>query len=439
MGTPGWRMASGRRTAWGAAVVIAVVLGVYVGASPVAGTQAFRAASRLHLGQLLRPSVKLGGGAVGGESGGPTSVALSSNGDTALVGAPDADGGVGSVSVFARSGLSWVQQGPALVGSGEIGQGSFGWSVALSADGDVALIGARTDGASREGECCATGAVWVFTRSGSAWTQQGEKLTDGRTGNSGEFGSSVALSSGGGTALIGAEGFGRAGAAWSFARTRSGWRRGAELVGRGASLYADFGRSVALSSDGGTALIGGDESQGVGGAWVFKRTHSRWISQGARLTGEDQGGRGSFGASVALSGDGDTALVGAGGEGAEQGRAWVYTRSGSTWRRRRKLTVRGERGLGNCGESVALSSNGKIALVGCFMEEGSKLQRVGAAWLFSGSGSSWTQRAKIVAPAASGEDGLFGESLALSGAGTTALVGVEVDSGDAGTGWVLAD
>jgi hypothetical protein len=415
-----------------------MALGAYVGAPPVAGTQAFRAASRIRLGLLLRPSAKLGDGAEGGESESSTSVALSSNGDTALVGAPGDDGGVGSVSVFTRSGSTWIQQGPALAGSGEIGQGEFGWSVALSADGDVALVGGPSDGASREHRCCATGAVWVFRRSGSTWTQRAE-LADGRAGDSAEFGSSVALSSGGGTALIGARGFGRAGAAWIFTDTRSGWQRGAELTGPRASPDAFFGSSVALSSGGGTALIGGDGNKGGGAAWVFTRRHSRWISQGATLTGKDNSVFARFGVAVALSGAGDTALVGAGGEGGEQGAAWIFTRSGSIWQRRKKLTARGETPLGNFGESVALSSNGKIALIGCPQDNRSGLERAGAAWMFSGSGSSWTQRAEIVAPATSGEDGLFGLRLALSGAGTTALVGVEVDDGDPGTAWVLAD
>jgi hypothetical protein len=424
--------------------VISVAFGAYGSATPVVGIQGFRAASRIGFGPLLQLGAKLGDGAEGGESGSPTTVALSANGDTALVGSPYDDGGVGSVSVFTRSGSNWIQQGPPLAGSGEVGQSGFGRSVALSADGDLALIGGPSDGSPHEGQCCARGAVWVFTRSGSTWTQQGTKLTDD-AGRSAEFGWSIALSAGGRTALIGAPGLGRAGAAWIFTHTRSGWQRGVKLAGRGSERNADFGSSVALASDGATALIGGDGGNSGAGAWVFTRQHSRWISQGERLSGKEHGGRPST--AVALSSDGDTALVGAGGEDAEKGAAWIFTRSGSTWQRRAKLTGRGESGLGNFGESVALSSSGKIALIGCPQEEGYGhqeyggfgLQRIGAAWLFSGSGSNWTQRTEIVAPATSGEDGLFGEDLALSGAATTALVGVEVDTGGPGAAWVLAN
>ena len=75
--------------------------------------------------------------------------------------------------MFTRSGSTWTQQGPKLTGgSEEIGEGDFGISVALSADGNTALIGAGADDGT-------AGAAWVFTRSGSTWTQQGPKLTGG--------------------------------------------------------------------------------------------------------------------------------------------------------------------------------------------------------------------------------------------------------------------
>ena len=72
--------------------------------------------------------------------------------------------------MFTRSGSTWTQQGAKLTGSGEIGEGQFGVSVALSSDGNTALIGGSDDNE-------AIGAAWVFTRSGATWTQQGAKLT----------------------------------------------------------------------------------------------------------------------------------------------------------------------------------------------------------------------------------------------------------------------
>ena len=99
-------------------------------------------------------------------------MALSADGNTALIGGHDDNGSVGAAWVFTRSAGVWTQQGAKLTGSGETGAGEFGWSVALSADGNTALIGGVADNGG-------VGAAWVFTRSGGVWTQQGSKLTDG--------------------------------------------------------------------------------------------------------------------------------------------------------------------------------------------------------------------------------------------------------------------
>jgi FG-GAP repeat protein len=154
-----------------------------------------------------------------------TSVALSEDGDTAIIGGWDDDSGRGAAWVFTRSGSTWTQQGEKLVGdctvscanegTGETGAGRFGVSEALSADGDTALIAGIDDNSTR-------GAVWLFTRSGSTWTQQGEKLTGGGEAGEGEFGTNVALSADGGTAMIGAwRDNGGRGAAWVFANPPS--------------------------------------------------------------------------------------------------------------------------------------------------------------------------------------------------------------------------
>jgi hypothetical protein len=155
-------MRSSRVGVW-TLTALATVLVIFLalldaGAPPLDGAEGFQAASGVRPGQLLQPVAKLGDGQEGGEGESPTTVALSADGDTVLVGAPDDDGGVGSVFVFSRSGSTWAQQGPPLAGSGEIGQGSFGSRVGLSADGDVALIGGPSNGSPGEGRCCATGA-----------------------------------------------------------------------------------------------------------------------------------------------------------------------------------------------------------------------------------------------------------------------------------------
>src|SRR5205807_839859 len=101
----------------------------------------------------------------------------------------------GAVWVFARSGSTWSQQGSKLVGTGAAGAGFQGSSLALSGDGNTALVGGFRDGGY-------TGAVWVFTRSGTTWSQQGSKLVGSGAVGAGEQGSSVALSEDGNTALL---------------------------------------------------------------------------------------------------------------------------------------------------------------------------------------------------------------------------------------------
>jgi hypothetical protein len=344
---------------------------------------------------------------------------------------------------------SLIQQGEKLTGSGEEGEGELGFSVALSADGDTALIGGP-------GDDDHTGAVWVFVRSGSTWMQQGPKLTaSGEQGGEDEepcedeageesgvcgFGRSVALSADGNTALIGGPyGDHNRGAVWVFVRSGSTWtQQGAELTGGEESGYGHFGRSVALSADGSTALIGGGEDQrGRGAAWVFTRLGSTWIQQGSKLTGGDEeSGDGFFGVSVALSADGDTALIGAPGDSRYLGAVWMFTRSGSTWTQQgEKLTGAGEEGgEGRFGFSVALSGEGETALVGGRSDH----EGAGAAWVFTRSDSAWTQQgAKLTAVGEESAKGEVGFSVALSADGDTALVGAPRNDGYAGAAWVF--
>jgi FG-GAP repeat len=358
---------------------------------------------------------KLTGAGEIGEGRFGTSVALSADGNTALIGAGLDDDWIGAAWVFTRSGSTWTQQGGKLTGTGEVGEGRFGASVALSADGNTALIGGP-------GDDSATGAAWVFTRSGSTWSQQGEKLTG--TGGTGEgmFGSDVALSADGNTALIGGPEDGSAtGAAWGFTRSSGAWsQQGPKFTG-GEADNTEFGVLVALSADGNTALVGGWKDNGTkGAAWVFTRSGGVWSQQGPKLTGTGEIGEGGFGTSVALSADGNTALIGAPGDNNEKGAAWVFTRSGSTWSQQGgKLTPTGEVGSPWFGYTVALSGDGKTALIGGWLDDNWK----GAAWVFTRSGSTWTQQGgKLTGTGEIGE-GMFGTNVALSADGNTALIG----------------
>ncbi len=211
---------------------------------------------------------------------------------TALMGGRHDNNGVGAAWAFTRAGTTWSAQGGKLIGKEEIGagesiggKGQVGYSVALSSDGNTALIGGPADVSAGS---LSAGAAWVFTRSGGIWTQQGARLTAGGEIDGGEFGASVALSSDGNTALIGGPNDNNGlGAAWAFTRSGGVWtQQGTKLTGSGESGLAKFGASVALSSDGNTALIGGptDGSFETGAVWAFTRSGSVWTQQGAKLS-----------------------------------------------------------------------------------------------------------------------------------------------------------
>ena len=97
---------------------------------------------------------------------------------------------------FTRSRGIWSPQGKQLVGSGAIGMARQGASVALSADGNTAMVGGWSDHDR-------TGAVWVFSRSRGIWSQQGKKLVGSGAVGAASQGMSLALSADGNTALIG--------------------------------------------------------------------------------------------------------------------------------------------------------------------------------------------------------------------------------------------
>ena len=244
----------------------------------------------------------VGSGAVGIGASQGFSVALSADGNTAIVGgfADEWQGsiccyppaGIGAAWIWTRSGGVWRQQGPKLVASGSVSNYSGvgqGYSVALSADGNTALVGAHGDP-----------GAWVWTRSGGVWRQQGAKLP----GN----GDSVALSADGNHALLGG------GSVWT--RENGVWKAGGQLGTKG--FY------VALSGDGNTAIMGGPyDDNRAGAVYVWARSAGVWTSR-SKLVTSDRAGLAQQGWSVAISADGSTILAGGPYDDSSTGAAWVF-------------------------------------------------------------------------------------------------------------------
>jgi hypothetical protein len=177
--------------------------------------------------------------------------------------------------VWTWDGATWNQQGNKLFGSD-----SFfafqGTSVSLSADGNTAIVGGPGDIRSTLPQVINVGAAWVWTRSGTMWVQQGMKLVGSgavwpTTGYGAYQGVSVSLSADGNTALVGgSDDNNKLGATWVWKRSGNVWsQEGEKLVGRDGTGAARQGSSVSLSADGLTALVGGYQDDSAGAAWVF--------------------------------------------------------------------------------------------------------------------------------------------------------------------------
>lgn len=382
------------------------------------------------------------------------SVALSADGNTAVVGGNGDANTVGAVWVYTRVNGAWSQQGAKLVGTGAAGQATQGTSVALSQDGNTFIEGGPQD-------ANGLGAAWVFTRSNGVWTQQGNKLVGTLT--AGAFGtaqgSSVALSADGNTALVGGpldnNGLG---AVWVFTRSNGVWtQQGGKLIASDSASNGNgsyMGWSVALSADGNTALAGAPrDSNGYGTFWVFARTNDVWAQQGTKLFGNGAASVPAQGSSVALSADGNIALIGGpqdntDASGLSTGAAWVFTRSNGTWTQQgSKLVGTGASGQANQGTAVALSADGNLALAGGPFDAfagatGARFGGTGATWAFTRSNGVWTQQgnkligAGSVSSAASGGSAQ-GYALAISTDSTTALVGGPGDNSLIGAAWPL--
>ena len=389
-----------------------------------------RAALPLQMGELADPA------ATAGDDFGQV-VAI--DGSTAIVGAPALDSAAssptGAAYIYTGSGSNWARQATLTSGSASDG---FGAAVALS--GDTVVVGAyQTDVTVGAVLHHAQGAVYVYTRSGTGWTLQ-QKLTANNGAAAEWFGYSVAID--GDTLVVGVPlrtvgGHLTQGTICVFTRTGTIWTQQAEMTAADGGQDDQLGWSVAMS--GNTVLAGaihhtiaGHLDQGA--AYVFTGSGASWSQQG-ELTQNDGASSDNFGTGVALSGD--TALVGAGRHAvagnASQGAAYVFTRSGSTWSQQvQELTATDGVAQDYFGWSLTLS--GDTALISA----AGRTSMQGVAYIFRRSGSTFSQVGSALAASDGAAGDQFGVGVALSG--QAALVGAPYRSvgGNAAQGVVYA-
>jgi hypothetical protein len=458
------------------------------------------------------------GGALPGHTG--MGVAVSGDGNTIAVGAPhesssargingnesdDSAYNAGAVYVFARSGGRWTRQ--AYVKASNAGAGDyFGSFVALSADGNTMAVAAHWESSAATGvngnqaddSLPQAGAVYVFTRNGTAWTQQAylKASNPGRAGSGGEdpgdgdqFGFSLALSRDGNTLAVGAnsedsnaagansnqrdDSFSSAGAVYVFARTGGTWAQQAYLkadASTNTGLGDQFGFSVALNANGNTLAVGVyDESGsgrtvnapidrmrgGSGAVYVFGRSGTTWTREAYLKTWNAEGGD-SWGVSVSLSDDGNTLATGSLDEDCvctgvvnapsdvgstdqkadlSTGAVAIFVRSGGAWSQQAYIKASNTGQEDWFGVRLALSGDGNTLAVGAPNEDSNaqgingpqtndSATEAGAVYLFTRGGATWTQQAYVKGANTEAFDE-FGGAVVLSRDGRTLVAGAK--------------
>jgi hypothetical protein len=248
-------------------------------------------------------------------------VAISADGMTAAVSSPSALEGQGATYVFVNNNGAWTLQARLVASDGGAEDG-FGAALAFNDDGSRLLVGASSDN-------LGIGAAYLFNRAGGAWTEA-QKLTVSDPAEGEHFGYPVSLSGDGTVALIGAVGdSGYAGAAYSFGFDGAAWVEQQKLAAPDAAGMTSFGSSLAMSDDGSTAIIGAYGSDGTaGGTYVFKRKANReglvvWKDWG-KLLAQDRSATAFFGTTGALDASGSRAVIGANGDGDFRGAVYAF-------------------------------------------------------------------------------------------------------------------
>ena len=371
------------------------------------------------------------------------SLAISADGNTLVVGAPDEDSGAttidgdgtddtkdsaGAAYVFRRTGPTWAQQAYLKAPNSDLGD-NFGAAVAIAGDGNTIAIGAQTEdgvgGATPDPSSNAvidSGAVYVFHRAGTAWSFQRYVKASNAESND-QFGIAIALS-----------------------------RDGARLA---VSATSEASGAVGV---GGNQL---DNSQTQAGAvYVFATNGVAW-PQEAYIKASNPDGGDFFGFALAISDDGSMLAVSAEGEdgasmgpgaaqiegAGEAGAVYVFGRAGTVWAQDQYIKATNTGADDRFGRSVALSSDGLNLLVGAALEDSSETGVLGiggdnaavdsgAAYLYQRTFGTWKALAYLKASTTTAGD-QFGNSVALSGTASAIAIGAPRQGGGAGAVYVL--
>lgn len=370
------------------------------------------------------------------------SVAVSADGNTLLSGCPrnsavTKEGGAAYVFVWDATAAVYKQKQALFPGDSVTG-GEFGFAVALAADGKSALLGALTN----PGKTSLSGAAYVFAYNAATdlWEQRAKlQASDGASGD--YFGFATALTADGKTALIGAiqddDKGSDSGSAYVFAYDAMAavWKEQGKLTAGDGASQDEFGFSVALTSDGKTALVGARSknsttvSEGAAYVFAYDTMTAKWTQSGKLLPG-GPGSSAYFGSAVAISDDGKL-LIGASLDNAKASQAGAiypfrYNATTGTYTPQARLVASDGAAGANLGSSVAIAADGKTATVGAPGRTAALATGSAYIYRFDNGTGTWVEGPPLKPSDLANTNG-FGNAAALSAAGTTAFLGAYLD------------
>jgi len=305
------------------------------------------------------------------------------------------------------------------------------------------MVGASykdTDGLTENGQ------VYTYKRAtiDDAWTEV-NKLTASDKDNDNYFGISVAITSDGLVAMVGAsykdtDGLTENGQVYTYKRATidDAWTEVSKLTASDKADGDNFGMSVAITGDGLAAMVGAWDKDtnnltDNGQVYTYKRVtiDDAW-TEVSKLTASDKASGDYFGRSVAITSDGLVAMVGAEAKDTDglthNGQAYTYKRAtiDDAWTEVNKLTASDKADNDRFGPSVAITDDGLVAMVGAFFKDTDGHTDNGQVYTYKRAtiDDAWTEVNKLTASDKADSD-KFGMSVAITGDGLIAMVGAE--------------
>jgi len=318
---------------------------------------------------------------------------------------------------------------------------NFGEDSRISGNGNYIVVGSQGDADNGTN----AGAAYVFVRSGSTWSQQA-KLFPSDIQALDLFGTHVDISADA-SYIIGTSrgedgGAGdpltSAGAAYIFNRTGDSWTQQAKIVSSDLAAADVFGENCCINADGTYAVVVADGKVG-GAAYVFKRSGSTW-SQEAKLTASNATSGDIFGFGLAINSDGTYLAIGAPNEdtgASNAGMVYVFSRSGSTWTEEAQIQSSPVSSSDTFGKGIAINDDGDVLAVGAYQYDDDAFTNEGSVLIYTRSGTTWTQQQRIGASVASSTQ-YFGASIDMDSSGDIVAITADGDDGQRGAVYVFS-